>query len=95
MSNPSKLSVPKIQAARALLLALALCLPFTANAQSHFASPAIAVEALVESVAINDPAQMRAILGEDYRQLLPLDQTSQDDLSAFLEAWSQEHTGEL
>ena len=91
MSNPSKLSVPKVQAAHALLLALALCLPFTANAQSHFASPAIAVEALVESVAINDPAQMRAILGEDYRQLLPLEQTSQDDLSAFLEAWSQGH----
>ena len=91
MSNSIHLSAPKSKAVPALLLALALCLPFSAYAQTHFTSPTIAVEALVDSVAINDPAQMRAILGEDYRQLLPLDEASQDDLFGFLEAWAKGH----
>ncbi|MEW5837553.1 MAG: DUF2950 domain-containing protein [Pseudomonadota bacterium] len=91
MSNLIHLSLPKAGFAPALLLALGLCLPLAANAQTYFSSPSMAVEALVESVAINDPAQMRAILGDDYRQLLPLDDVSREDMTNFLQAWAQGH----
>ena len=96
MTKHTNLQVFHAKPLHALVLALGLFLPpvvsAQASAQSHFATPDAAVEALVDSVAINDPAQMRAILGNDYRKLLPLDEVSQDDLSAFLQAWAQGHS---
>ncbi len=75
----------------ALWLTASLLLPCALAAQTRFSSPEMAVDALVESLAINDETQMRAILGKDYRSLLPLDAVSQEDLSAFLEAWAKGH----
>lgn len=74
-----------------LALAFTLGVPSLATAQTRFDSPEVAAEALVESLAINDESQMRAILGDGYRTLLPLDDVSHDDMLGFLEAWAKGH----
>jgi len=85
----------KLTAGRKQVFALALMLtcacPAWAAVQTHFKSPEVAVDSLVDSIAINDEAQMRAILGNNYRQLLPLDDLSHDDMMGFLEAWAKGH----
>jgi len=73
----------------ALTLMLAISVPGLVAAQTRFNSPEVAVESLVDSMAINDKEQMRAILGSSYRQLLPLDDLSHDDMMSFLEAWAK------
>ena len=55
-----------------------------------FATPEIAVEALVDSLARNDDAEMRAILGLKYDQLLSLDDLSAEDRLDFLAAWAKD-----
>lgn len=75
----------------ALALVLAFSVPSLAAAQMHFNSPEVAMESLVDSLATNDEGQMRAIIGNDYRKLLPLDDVSHDDLISFLEAWAKGH----
>ncbi len=81
------------KSAAALLLGLALSVPLGAAAapQKTFATPEIAVEALVDSLARNDDAEMRAILGLKYNQLLSLDDPSAEDRLAFLAAWAKGH----
>ena len=51
----------------------------------------MAVEALVDSLARNDDAEMRAILGLNYERLMSLDDLSADDRLAFLAAWAKGH----
>ena len=75
----------------ALALMLAISLPGVVAAQTRFNSPEVAAESLVDSMAINDKEQMRAILGGGYQQLLPLDEQSHDDMMSFLEAWAKGH----
>ena len=81
------------KSAAALLFGLALSVPLCAAAgpQKTFATPEIAVEALVDSLARNDDAEMRAILGLKYDQLLSLDHLSAEDRLAFLAAWAKGH----
>jgi len=52
-----------LKGAAALLFALALSVPAGAGTQRTFVSPEVAAEALVDSVARNDEAEVRAILG--------------------------------
>lgn len=81
-----------LHGAVALLFALGLAAPVAAaGKQKTFASPEIAVEALVDSVARNDNAEVRAILGIKSEKLLPLDRLADEDLLAFLGAWAQGH----
>jgi len=81
-----------LQGIAALLCALALSGPATAaGPQRTFASPEMAVEALVDGVARNDGAEVRAILGIKSDKLVPLDSVSLDDRLAFLAAWAQGH----
>ncbi len=75
----------------ALALILAISVPGVVAAQTHFNSPEVAVESLVDSMAVNDKELMRAILGGGYQQLLPLDDLSHDDMMGFLEAWAKGH----
>ena len=76
----------------ALLFGLVLGAPCAAaGAQKGFASPEIAVEALVDSLARNDDAEIRAILGIQYDYLLPLDNLTEEDRLAFLGAWAKGH----
>jgi hypothetical protein len=79
-----------MKGATALLFALVLSAPCAAaGTQKTFASPEIAVEALVDSLARNDDAEMRAILGVNHDRLLSLDDLAADDRLAFLEAWAK------
>ena len=81
-----------LQGAVALLFALGLAAPVAATGkQKTFASPEVAVEALVDSVARNDNAEIRAILGIKSEELLPLDRLADEDLLSFLGAWAQGH----
>ncbi len=73
----------------ALLVAAA---PGVAHAQqSKFPSAEAAAEAFVDAIARSDDDAMRAILGANYRKVLPLDEVSQDDKFDFLSAWAQAH----
>ena len=81
-----------MKGAAALLFALALSAPCAAaGTQKTFASPEIALEALVDSLARNDDAEMRAILGLKYDYLLPLNNLTAEDRLAFLGAWAKGH----
>jgi len=81
-----------MKGAAALLFALVLSAPCAAaGTQKTFASPEIALEALVDSLARNDDAEMRAILGLKYDYLLPLNNLTAEDRLAFLGAWAKGH----
>jgi hypothetical protein len=81
------------KSAAALLFTLALSVPLCAAAgpQKTFATPEIAVEALVDSLARNDDAELRAILGLNSERLMSLDDLSAEDRLAFLAAWAKGH----
>lgn len=81
-----------LRGAVALLFALGLSAQAAAGGtQKAFASPEIAVEALVDSVARNDDVEARTILGINSERLLPLDQLSSEDRLTFLAAWAKGH----
>ena len=81
-----------LQGFTALLCALALSGQVAAaGVQRTFASPELAVNALVDGVARNDGAEVRSILGIQSEELVPLDSVSLDDRLAFLAAWAQGH----
>ena len=81
------------------LLFTALCMalfvaaaPGAAHAhQTRFPSAEAAAEAFVDAIARSDGDAVRAILGADYRKVLPLDNVSSDDKLDFLAAWAQGH----
>jgi hypothetical protein len=75
----------------ALALALSLLASGHAGAQRVFATPEAAADALVDSLARHDNTELQVILGPDYRQLIPLDETSADDRTDFLAAWAKGH----
>lgn len=80
-----------IKGAFALLFALLLAMPCGAGTRKIFSSPEAAADALVDSLARYDDAELRAVLGHDHQQLIPLDDFSADDRLAFLEAWAKGH----
>lgn len=81
-----------LKGAAALICTLAMSVPCAiAGTQKTFDSPEVAVEALVDSLARNDDAEMRAILGLNYERLVSLDDLSADDRLAFLAAWAKGH----
>ena len=66
--------------------------PGAAHAQqTKFPSAEAAAEAFVDAIARSDGDAVRAILGADYRKVLPLDEVSPDDKLDFLAAWAQGH----
>jgi hypothetical protein len=66
--------------------------PGAAHAQqTRFPSADAAAEAFVDAIARSDGDTVRAILGADYRKVLPLDDVSADDKLEFLAAWAQGH----
>jgi len=60
-----------------------------AGTQKVFATPEIAAEALVDSLARNDDVEMRAILGVEYERMLSLDDLASEDRLAFFAAWAK------
>ena len=66
--------------------------PGTAHAQqTRFPSAEAAAEAFVDAIARSDDSAVRAILGADYRKVLPLGEVSPDDKLDFLAAWAEGH----
>ncbi len=80
---------PRRGAVMLFVAALAAAVP--AIAQEVFPTPDAAVDALVDGLARNDDARLRAVLGPGYRRLLPLDTLAEEDRIDFLAAWSQGH----
>jgi hypothetical protein len=75
----------------AVLFAVSLAAAVPTLAQGLFPTPEAAVEALVDGLARHDDASVRAVIGPDYRRLLPLDALSEADRTDFLAAWSRGH----
>jgi len=74
----------------ALICALAMSVSCAvAGTQKVFATPEIAAEALVDSLARNDDVEMRAILGVEYERMLSLDDLASEDRLAFFAAWAK------
>ena len=75
----------------AWLLAAALMAAAPAIAQKVFPTPEAAVEMLVDGLASHADDEVRAVLGPDYRRLMPLDAVAEEDRLDFLAAWSRGH----
>ena len=81
-----------LKAAAALICALAMSVSCAvAGTQRIFATPEIAAEALVDSLARNDDGEIRSILGVEYAHLMSLDDLASEDRLAFLAAWAKGH----
>jgi hypothetical protein len=79
------------RASSALLVVVALAAAAPAGAQQAFPTPEAAVDALVGSLSPVDEKGLRAVLGPSYRQLMPLDPVSEEDLEGFQAAWKKGH----
>jgi hypothetical protein len=72
-------------------LALLVAAPPAAFAQQKtFPSPEAAMNAFGDAVATSDEAAMKALLGEDYRELIP--PVGAESRYRFLAAWAKSHT---
>jgi len=80
-----------LNGAVALLFGVLLAAPCIAAEQKIFSSPEAAAEALVDSLARSDDAELRAVLGPDQPLLIPLDDITTEDRLTFLAAWSKGH----
>ena len=80
-----------VATAATVLLAVGATLPGVAAAQKAFATVEAAVDALVDSLARNDDAQLGVVLGRDYRRLLPAGDVTDGDRTDFLAAWAKGH----
>jgi hypothetical protein len=75
----------------AMLMATSLAIATPAQAQRSFASAAAAADALVDGIASNSDAQVKTVLGADYRRYIPGGDEADDDKLTFLEAWARGH----
>lgn len=78
-----------VSAAGVFALAVALGMPSRAFAQAPFNTPEAAADALIDAIASNDVGAMPRLLGQNWRQVLPLDSVEPDKVYAFLEKTSQ------
>lgn len=80
-----------LAAATAALLAVAAAWPAMASAQKAFATPEAAADALVDGLARHDDAELAAVLGHDWRRVLPPRDAAESDRTDFLAAWAKGH----
>jgi hypothetical protein len=73
------------------LMAGTLAIASPAHAQSAFATPTAAADALVDAIARSDDAQLKTVLGADFRRYIPDGSSSAADRLSFLEAWARGH----
>jgi len=74
-----------------LVCAAMAALPGQAGSQRYFPSPQAAVDALVDGLARQDDAQLRALLGPGGGELIGLDEFSAEDRYEFLAVWAKGH----
>jgi len=91
MKAQTMMSTRWLKSVGTLAFALALTLPGVAHAQKAFDTPQAAADALVDSLARHDDAQLREVLGPDYRRLISFDEFSTEDRLDFLAAWAKAH----
>lgn len=79
---------------RCLLAAITACLPVSHSilAQTIFQSPDMAANTLVIAAARDDTATLEGVLGEDYRELLPIGEITTEEKDRFFQAWAAFHT---
>lgn len=65
--------------------------PWALAQPKQFPSAEAAAAALVDGIARSDDDAVRSVLGAGYRQVLHLDEVSQEDKLNFLTAWAQAH----
>jgi hypothetical protein len=70
----------------------ALAMASAAFAQSAYPTPEKAADALVDGIARNDGAAVKAVVGPDYRKYIPAENLDPDDITNFLEAWARAHS---
>jgi len=87
--NSVRMVWPRIAAGLLLVAALSVAAP--TMAQRIFPTPEAAVDALVDGLARSDYDEVRAVLGPDYRRLIPVDVATGEDVTDFLAAWSKGH----
>lgn len=73
----------------ALLMAMIAPGVMAQSQPKAFASPEAAADALVDGIARSDEDAVRSVLGAGYRQVLHLDDVSDDDKLNFLAAWAE------
>ncbi|MGD8931254.1 MAG: DUF2950 family protein, partial [Chromatiales bacterium] len=60
--------------------------------QSHFETADQAADAFVIAVATNDEAALTGLLGEGYRDVLPVEELDAEQLQRFVDAWIHYHS---
>jgi hypothetical protein len=65
--------------------------PVSVLAQQKFESPALAAEAFVDAVATRNTEALGSILGAEWRNFIPTDNISEEDIEAFINAWDKKH----
>ncbi len=75
--------------ARLLVIGALLSCSLPAAAQARFSTATEATDALVDAIATSDDDALARVLGKNYRAYIP-QQGDQDDIRAFLGAWSQQ-----
>ncbi len=63
----------------------------SAHAQAVYATPDEAANAFVDALARNDHAALKHVLGNDYPRFIPTEDIGDEDILAFLGAWSKGH----
>ena len=74
-----------------LAVAVALSGAPMAVAQTAYATPEAAAEALVDGIARHDDDAVKAVLGPDHAKYLPRPSSDPEDVTRFLEAWAKSH----
>lgn len=60
--------------------------------QTVYATPEEAADAFTSAVRNNDREMMEKVLGENYRDVLPLDDVDAEDVENYLAAWDAQHS---
>ncbi|WP_245933139.1 DUF2950 domain-containing protein [Caballeronia novacaledonica] len=62
-----------------------------AHAQAVYPTAEAAAQAFTDAIATNDQAALSKVLGKDYGHYVPEGSIGQEDIYAYLGAWSQQH----
>jgi hypothetical protein len=75
---------------RLLAIGTLLSCSLSTAAQARFPTAQAATDAFIDAIATSDDDAMARVLGKNYRTYIP-QKADQDDIFAFLGAWSQQH----
>ena len=87
-----KAKIVRLLMTAAAIVGVAVFRPGPTLGQQPFDSPALAAEAFVDALATKNTDTLGSILGSDWKDFIPTDEISQEDVDAFLAAWDKSHT---